>query len=285
MNVRPPLRLLQVFHCVVQEGSFTGAAAALGITQPAVSQQIRELETVIGVELFRRTGRGVQPTTAGEHLEQGTGKHVEAIERGVATIGARTQPHHVEIRVNATFATAWLLPRLPSFLSKNPVIELDLTSSYWAHTADPVHTAVHIDFGPPPTQAEPIGGQETVVAVARPDIARQIRTIPDLANHPLLDIRGGDGWNEFLTAIGATTPQTRTHTSMTYLHTLALASSGLGVALAHSFIITDALHDGDLAIVELGTVTAREQYYLITPRPDRATPAAQQFIDWLRAEL
>ncbi|MXW62987.1 MAG: LysR family transcriptional regulator [Acidimicrobiaceae bacterium] len=285
MDPHPPLRLLHAFHCVVSEGSFTNASTALGVSQPAVSQQIRELETICGVQLFRRTGRGVEPTNAGRQLASSTRSHIEAIQHSLGAIRARAKDHHVEVRVNSMFATTWLIPRLASFLTANPDIEIDLTSSYWVYPTDPIHTAVQIDFGPVPSGAEPIGGDEIVLAVATPSLADRIRSTDDLSKHPLLDIRGGDGWAEFFAATAAPPPKTRVHTSMTYLHTLALARRGLGVALAHRFLATDDLRHSTLAVVPVGTVPAREQYYLIAPRSDRATSAAELFTTWLRREI
>lgn len=285
MVAKPPLRLLQTFHQVAGAGSFTDAASDLGITQPAVSQQIRELESILGVELFRRTGRGVEPTNAGQQLAESTRAHIDAIEHSLRTIRARSEDNHVEVRVNSTFATTWLVPRLPRFLNANPVVEIDLTSSYWTHPTDPIHTAVQIDFGPVPDGAEPIGGDEVVVAVAAPAVARRIRSAHDLGGHKLLDIRGGDGWSQFFAATGIRAPKMRVHTSMTYLHTLALARAGLGLALAHRFLAQDDVARGTLAVPPLGQAAAREQYYLIPPRPDRATTAAVLFTAWLRREL
>lgn len=285
MESDSPLRPLAAFHHVVSEGSFTNAAAVLGVSQPAVSQQIRELETILGVQLFRRTGRGVEPTNAGRQLASSTRSHIEAIRHSLGAIRARAQDHHVEVRVNSMFATTWLVPRLARFLSANPDIEIDLTSSYWIYPTDPIHTAVQIDFGPVPDGAEPIGGDETVVAVATPSLADRIRSVDDLSRHPLLDIRGGDGWTEFFAATATTPPQTRVHTSMTYLHTLALARGGVGLALAHSFLVMDDLRRNTLAVVPVGAMAAREQYYLIAPRADRATSAAEVFLAWLCREL
>ena len=112
----------------MDSGSFTEAAEVLRVSQPAVIHQIRELETVLGVELFRRTGRGVAPTTAGEQLASSTRDHLGAIERSLGAIRARTLDHHVEVRVNSTFATTWLVPRLPHFLATHEGVEIDLSS-------------------------------------------------------------------------------------------------------------------------------------------------------------
>ena len=101
----------------------------------------------------------------------------------------------------------------------------------------------------------------------------------------LLDIRGGDGWAELFLGAGITPPTTQVHTSMTCLYTLELARAGVSIALAHKYLVADDVRRGDLAAVAVGEVPAREQYYLVTPSPDRATTAALGFTRWLQAEL
>ena len=62
------LHQLRCFLTTYEHGSLTAAAEELGYAQPSISEQIRGLETSLGVALFQRVGRGVVPTTAGEHL-------------------------------------------------------------------------------------------------------------------------------------------------------------------------------------------------------------------------
>lgn len=275
------LRLIRTFHEVSRAGSFTAAASELGISQPAVSQQIRELEAVLGAILFRRRGRGVELTQAGEKLASSVDPAVKLLDEGLAGFLAQRSPNRVELRANSTFAMHWLIPRLGSFLQRHPNIELDLSSSYWAEHIDPDHSAVHIDFGVPPHAARPFGHPDVVIAVANPATARRITKPDDLANETLLDIRGGDNWTSYTTAINLDRPQTRSHTSMTYQHTLALAEAGHGIALAHRFLIQDNLRQGTLVQIVTPPTPAQEHYFLVAPPPARTNAATLAFLDWI----
>lgn len=74
------IHLLRTFLTVYRAGTFTRAAQELHLTQPAVSVQIRSLETQVGKPLFRREARGVVPTAAGRELAQAVAPHVDALE-------------------------------------------------------------------------------------------------------------------------------------------------------------------------------------------------------------
>ena len=71
---------LQAFITVAREGSFTRAAALLGVTQPALSQTITALENRMEIRLLTRTTRNVSPTAAGERLIQAIGNRFDEIE-------------------------------------------------------------------------------------------------------------------------------------------------------------------------------------------------------------
>lgn len=276
-----PLRLIRTFHDVAHLGSFTAVAAARDITQPAVSHQIRELEVVLGATLFRRRGRGVELTEAGETLASSVNPSVQLLDEGLARFMAQRTPNRVELRVNSTFATRWLIPRIGAFLQSHPEIELDLTSTYWSEGTRQ-GSAVHIDFGPPPVESEPIGGNEHLVVVASPTVAQRIDSTGELTGETLLEVRGGEGWAAYAKAAGLSLTSNRTHTSMTYLHTLALAEAGLGVALAHDFLIRDSIDAEALSPVDLPRSVAGEQYYLIAPPHDQTGPGTTTFLRWFR---
>lgn len=108
------LRQLQYFVAVVRHGQFTRAAEELWITQPALSQQVRRLEAELGVELLRRTSRGVLPTPAGEDLLAHAESVLAEIERAREEMDRHAGATRGRVRVAATAADA---PRLPEALA------------------------------------------------------------------------------------------------------------------------------------------------------------------------
>jgi DNA-binding transcriptional LysR family regulator len=104
---------LRTFTAVIKRKSFSGAATLLGVSQPAVSQQVRQLENRFGVKLVERVGRGASPTAAGEELLA----HARGIEAAVAAATEAMMPHaagesgRVRIGTGAT-ACIYLLPAM-----------------------------------------------------------------------------------------------------------------------------------------------------------------------------
>src|SRR3954469_18805403 len=93
---------LIAFLAVAREQSFTRAAAKLGVSQPALSQTIRELEARLGVRLLTRTTRSVSPTGAGQHLLETRGPHFEAMEAELASLGEFRDKPAGTIRITAS---------------------------------------------------------------------------------------------------------------------------------------------------------------------------------------
>jgi DNA-binding transcriptional LysR family regulator len=99
--MRENLNDLAAFLAVARERSFTRAAVRLGVSQPALSQTIRELEARLGLRLLTRTTRSVAPTAAGERLLQGIGPHLDGIEAGLAALREQRDRPARTIRITA----------------------------------------------------------------------------------------------------------------------------------------------------------------------------------------
>jgi DNA-binding transcriptional LysR family regulator len=112
---------LAAFAAMVREGSFTKAAAKLGISQSALSQTIRQLEARLGVRLLTRTTRSVAPTEAGERLQKVVAPRLEEIDSELASLRELRQKPAGTVRITATeFAIdSILLPKLPSWAKWN----------------------------------------------------------------------------------------------------------------------------------------------------------------------
>jgi DNA-binding transcriptional LysR family regulator len=108
------LRQLEYFVAVVRHGQFTRAAEELWITQPALSQQVRRLESELGVALLRRTPRGVLPTPAGEELLARAETVLAEVAQARSAMDRHAGATRGRVRVAATAADA---PRLPAALA------------------------------------------------------------------------------------------------------------------------------------------------------------------------
>ena len=123
---------LAAFLVVAREGSFTKAAAKLGVSQSALSYTIKELETRLQLRLLTRTTRSVSPTAAGERLLRNVGPRIEEIEEELSALSDLREKPSGTIRITATeYATdAVLLPKLAKLLREYPDIKIEIVSDY-----------------------------------------------------------------------------------------------------------------------------------------------------------
>jgi DNA-binding transcriptional LysR family regulator len=130
--VRRNLNDLLAFVTVAREGSFTRAAAALGVTQSALSQTIRALEERLQIRLLTRTTRSVSPTPAGERLLNAIGHRFDEIEAELdALTELRAKPAGtVRITCGDNVLHTILLPRLTPLLCEYPDIKLEFDVNY-----------------------------------------------------------------------------------------------------------------------------------------------------------
>ncbi|MCO4891240.1 LysR family transcriptional regulator [Cupriavidus sp. WGtm5] len=130
--VRRNLNDLLAFVTVAREGSFTRAAASLGVTQSALSQAVRGLEERLRIRLLTRTTRSVSPTAAGERLMQAIGHRFDEIEAELDALTAlRDKPAGtVRITCGDNVLHTILLPRLTPLLQEYPDIKLEFDVNY-----------------------------------------------------------------------------------------------------------------------------------------------------------
>jgi DNA-binding transcriptional LysR family regulator len=123
---------LIAFLAVAREGSFTKAAAKLGVSQSALSYTVKELETRLKLRLLTRTTRSVSATAAGERLIRTVGPRIEEIQSELAALSELSEQPSGTIRITATeYATnAVLLPKLAAVLRKYPDIKVEILSDY-----------------------------------------------------------------------------------------------------------------------------------------------------------
>lgn len=123
---------LVAFLAVVREGSFTGAAAKLGVSQSALSHTVRRLEARLGIRLLTRTTRSLSPTEAGERLLERLGPHFEQIDAELAGLAELRDNPAGTIRITAGEHAAYtvLWPSLEKFLVRYPDIKVELIVDY-----------------------------------------------------------------------------------------------------------------------------------------------------------
>jgi len=188
---------LLAFVTVAREGSFTRAAALLGVTQSALSQAIRGLETQLDIRLLTRTTRSVSPTAAGERLMQAIGYRFDEIESELAALTElRDKPAGtVRITCGGHILHHTLLPKLMPLLHEYPDIAIEFDVSYGLRdiVADRFDAGVRLGEQVDKDMiAMPIGPKLRMAAVAAPKYFAANpppKTPQDLTKHRCINMR------------------------------------------------------------------------------------------------
>ncbi|WP_019960680.1 LysR family transcriptional regulator [Woodsholea maritima] len=127
MNL-PPIAAIRVFECAARLGNFTKAGEELGMTQAAVSYQIKILEERLGVKLFVRKARQVELTVEGRKLSQSTSQAFTLLKRAFDEV-RQDSAQILTLSVLPTFCTNWLVPRLHNFQALHPDLAVRVEST------------------------------------------------------------------------------------------------------------------------------------------------------------
>ncbi|WP_121373727.1 LysR family transcriptional regulator, partial [Pseudomonas aeruginosa] len=119
-----PLLALRAFVETARHGNLTRAAAAMGVTPGAVSQQLRALQARTGVVLFQRFSHGMRLTPEGEQVYPGLRQAFEQITASLAQLEAINARQTLTVSTEPSFAATWLVPRLGQFSASHPQVEV-----------------------------------------------------------------------------------------------------------------------------------------------------------------
>ncbi|UPA23644.1 LysR substrate-binding domain-containing protein [Shinella oryzae] len=286
-----PLNALRVFEAAARHGSFTRAGDELGMTQTAVSYQIKLLEEMLGVTLFLRQPRQVVMSEAGERLRPKVAEGLAKLAEAIADLkGASEEKLH--INSTPTFATQWLSRTLGDFQLKHPAIAVRLSTSQdlidfsredadvsirWGKGDWPglaCHRVMRMDFAPmlSPKLAETIGG---------------IRAPADLLKLPIispLDI----WWRTWFAAAGIDDPGLeRFPANELGVQTIdaQVAMAGQGVAILNPGHFREEVAAGQLYQPFELTCNDGRDYWLAYPENRRNIRKIKAFRDWILAAL
>jgi len=265
-----------------------------------VSRQVGALEAFLGVALFRRTRHGVALTASGAAYARQIARRLEAMERD--TLDAMT--HHgaggaLSLAAVPTFATRWLIPRLPRFAALQPdvVVHIETRTRPFLFAETEFDAALYAGT---PAQVRNWAGiraqrllDEDVLPVCSPHLLRAAGGRPGkpltpqaVAGLPLLQqSTRPDDWRAWFDAQGVEAPLARSGPRYELFSMLAIAAAhGLGVVLAPALLVAEELARGELVVACDRPLRARRAYYLVTPEQVDERPALAAFREWLAAE-
>jgi LysR family glycine cleavage system transcriptional activator len=289
----PSLQALACFDAAARHESYTRAAQELALTQSAVSRQITALEEFLGLALFRRTRHGVALTERGAEYALQVAPRLQGLEQDTLDVMS-TQGRGGSIHLAAvpTFATRWLIPRLPDLQALHPEITVHIeTRTRPFMFADTAFDAAL--YSGTTSQVSNWAGTrsvqllaEDVVPVCSPKFLGTQKTLTPqaIAQLPLLQqSTRPDGWRQWFEAVGVTAPLALSGPRYElFSMTAAAAAHGLGLALVPRLLIEAELARGELVVACKQPLLGERAYYLVTPAPGDERPVVKTFLAWLQ---
>lgn len=286
---------LVAFLAVARAGSFTRAAAQLGVSQPALSQTVSTLEHRLGVRLLTRTTRSVSTTEAGQRLFQSIGPHFDGIAAGLAALSDLRDKPAGNLRITSVehASKSILAPALARLLPRYPDISVEIINDYGLADIVADRFDAGIRLGEQVAQdmiAVRIGADFKQCVVGAPAYFKK-RGKPvtpyDLTEHKCIALRlptSGGFWSWPFTKDGREL-RVRPEGQLAFnTITLALdtALAGLGLAYLPEDVVREHLTKGRLVQVLADWSTPMSGYHLYYPSRRQPTPAFTLLVDALR---
>lgn len=287
----PPLAAIRCFEAAARHGSFTRAAAELGMTQAAMSYQIKILEDRVGRPLFLRGARGVTLTEAGRRLAPTVSDAFTRLRGAFEELG-ETAEGVLSLSVLNAFAANWLVPRLGAFQLANPriAVRLDVSSEVVDFAREEIDVGIRTGPGEWPGLLAQRLFPVAYTPMLSPGLlqaAGPIEHPADLLKLPLID-PFDTWWVDWFVEAGVAAPDLSRRTEMQLFYQNLAGSAALaghGVAM-----LTPAFFAGELAsgrLVQPFAFVRRpgNHYWLVYPEARRRSPKIRAFRDWLLAAI
>ncbi|MEN0106832.1 MAG: LysR substrate-binding domain-containing protein [Pseudomonas sp.] len=276
----PPLNALRGFEAAARLGSFHKAAEELHLTQSAISQQIRSLESFLEQPLFFRSGRSVALTDAGHDLLSTTQSLLQQLAVGIRRLEQYRKPNQLVVNTTPAFARHWLLPRLGDFRQRYPEVDL------WLFTTDeaPDMTTQTIDIA----VRDDISAQaECAFRVLHSDRLYPVCSPALLAASERATLHGERemDWSHWQVEDGEDLGQHSHGLNFSDPGLLLdAACNGLGIALVSELLAQPALASGQLQPLVPRSIRGPNWAWLIH-RDSESSPLTRQFSEWLVGNL
>ncbi len=295
MRRLPPLNALRAFEAAARHGGFAAAARELGVTAAAVSHQVKSLEEILGVTLFRRLARGLEPTDAGRAYLPELTRGFDRLARAGERLKGGSMAGRLVVSVLPSFCANWLAPRLPAFKALCPEVAVQVHSdpAQADFSRGGVDMAIRYGRGHYPGLRAIKVLEEQVFPVCAPALLngpRPLRRLEDLRHHHLLrnvDVLPGEPWlywRSWLVSAGLDDIDPDRGMGFTDGSAMVRACvAGAGVAIGRTALVESLLADGRLvrpfaALSRPGDFA----YFAVLPPAALENPRVASFVDWLR---
>jgi LysR family glycine cleavage system transcriptional activator len=281
---------LKSFFAAAESGRLRAAAELLGLTESAVSHQVKKLEEFLGLPLFERHGRELRLTSAGTRFHHAIRPALAALQAATDDMMTEPRRHRVTLTLPTSMAAFWLIPRMANLQQRHPSTDLQLVATNRICDLKREQIDLAIRYGAGgwrdldvqlllPEQYFPVvsaaflgkhGGREPS------ELLTSSRIISN-ALHP-------DEWTEWCGAHGLQPPRTSNMITLSSAELVVPAVlDGVGIGMGRRPIIDPLLKDGRLVPLFRDRVVGKAAYFLVRPHGSRSA-AARKVSDWLIAE-
>ncbi|MGB6309469.1 MAG: transcriptional regulator GcvA [Steroidobacteraceae bacterium] len=291
-------RSLKVLDAACRHLNFTRAAAELKLTPAAISHQIKEFETQLGIELFVRANRTLKLTAAGKIMHDTVTAALGTLADGASR--ARKTQGHAQLRVTASssIAAKWLIPRLDRFSKLEPKADVlvDISCQLRDLERDEVDVAIRFGRGDYPRVRSDRLFEHSIFPICSPNFLRSappLRSPKDILNHTLIhEAWSGQGvtwpdWSTWLKAAGIDRFELKPGLHFdNSAYAIQAAIDGAGIALGDMSLVADDLAGGRLVRPFELAIGGPPMfaYFLVSPLQPVSNPLVLSFREWVLRE-
>ncbi|KLK92283.1 LysR family transcriptional regulator [Microvirga vignae] len=286
----PPMSAVRVFEAAARHQSFTRAAEELGMTQAAVSYQIKMLEDRVGAPLFVRMPRQVTLTARGQQLAPAVTEAFNALRAAFAGVEEAVQSV-LSVTTLSTFASNWLIPRLGRFqqLFPNIAVQISVASQVVDFAQSEFDLGIRSGSGEWPGLEAHLLFPNHFTPVCSPDLIRgaELKEPVDILKFPIIS-PSDPWWKDWFTAAGMPDVDLsrRLDNSLGVQQFEGMAAiAGQGFALINPCFFPADLAAGRLVQPFSLMATSGRGYWLVYPKARRRSPKIEAFRDWILSEV
>ena len=284
-----PLNALRAFEAAGRHRHMRHAAEELCVSHSAVSQQVRKLESLLGVQLFERTNKGLQLTPPGSRLLDDLSHSLDNLVRATSNVTPESEAAELRIASAAGVAGNWLLPNLNDFLCEYDAFDVRIDSIPIYPTEIPSDVDLAITYGKPPISEDRVSqlAGSRLLPVCSPalmDESDRSRSILDqLSRYPLIHADNGNEWQQWLRMAGADGLRNSRNLYLSTGYHIILDSvrRGLGIGLIARRFIEKDIKSGRLIVLSSESRFEPEHYYVVRPAETVRSQAGRLFERWL----
>lgn len=287
VNRNISLRAMRIFCVAAERESFRETGEALFLTSSAVSHQVKQLESELGIKLFERTARALQLTADGQALYDDIFPLVKKFESVVNRHSRSRQRRSLRISVQPFFASELFVPRLPEFIEKHPEIDIRVDTSDESPEKHPANADVSIRIFKSPPEAHafvplfplrliPAGTVNLYDSIA-------VKAGKIVGDFPLVvHTSRPNAWRQWQKSSRIRLPNHKNVIRLdSMIAVVRAAERGLGAALIPQQMSDAWLNSTSLVQLFDHELVTEDTYYLVYRQQDLDNPSVQAFNKWV----